>query len=127
MNIGFIGLGRMGWPIAKRLMTAGHRLTIHDIDESAEGAADLRASGASWADSPGQAAEGAELVFTSLPGPREVEEVALAGDSILTRAENGSVYIDLTTSAPDPQNLQRARRLCARRPRQPGQKRPGQA
>ena len=43
MNIGFIGLGRMGWPIAKRLMAAGHRITVYDAVRDAPGATDLRA------------------------------------------------------------------------------------
>jgi 3-hydroxyisobutyrate dehydrogenase len=100
VNIGFIGLGRMGWPIAKRLMAAGHRLTVYDAVRDGPGAMDLRATGAEWAKNPKETATGAEIVFTSLPGPDEVSEVALGKDSILDGASKGSVYIDLTTNSP---------------------------
>ncbi len=100
MNIGFIGLGRMGWPIAKRLMAAGHRLVIHDVVRNGPGATDLRAAGAQWAKNPREAATGAEIVFTSLPGPAEVREVALGDEGILHGAAKGSVYIDLSTNSP---------------------------
>lgn len=90
----------MGSPIAKRLMAAGHRLTVHDVLRDGPGAADLRATGAAWAESPKETATGAEIVFTSLPGPDEVREVALGADSILDGAPAGSVYIDLTTNSP---------------------------
>ena len=100
MNIGFIGLGRMGWPIAKRLMAVGHRITVHDAVRDGPGAMDLRATGAEWAKNPRETATGAEIVFTSLPGPDEVREVALGKDSILDGASKGSIYIDLTTNSP---------------------------
>jgi 3-hydroxyisobutyrate dehydrogenase len=100
VNIGFIGLGRMGWPIAKRLMAAGHRLTVYDAVRDGPGAIDLRATGAEWAKNPRQTAAGAEIVFTSLPGPDEVREVALGDESILDGAAKGSVYIDLSTNSP---------------------------
>ncbi|MDP6065374.1 MAG: NAD(P)-dependent oxidoreductase [SAR202 cluster bacterium] len=100
MNIGFIGLGRMGWPIAKRLMVAGHYITVYDAVRDAPGAMDLRATGAEWAESPKQVARDAEIVFTSLPGPDEVREVALGDNSILDGASRDSVYIDLTTNSP---------------------------
>ena len=100
MKIGFIGLGRMGWPIAKRLKAAGHRLTVYDAARDGPGAKDLRAAGADWAKNPREAATGVEIVFTSLPGPDEVREVALGSDSILDGAPRGSVYVDLTTNSP---------------------------
>ena len=100
VNIGFIGLGRMGWPIAKRLMAAGHRLTVYDSVRDGPGAMSLRAAGAGWGESPRETATGADIVFTSLPGPDEVREVALGKDSILDGASKGSVYIDLTTNSP---------------------------
>jgi 3-hydroxyisobutyrate dehydrogenase len=100
VNIGFIGLGRMGWPIATRLMAAGHLLTVHDALRDGPGAKDLRSAGAEWANNPREAATGAEIVFTSLPGPDEVQEVALGADSILDGALQGTVYVDLTTNSP---------------------------
>ena len=90
----------MGWPMAKRLIAAGHRLTVHDAVRDGPGAMDLRAGGAGWAKNPREAATGAEIVFTSLPGPDEVREVTLSEDSILDGASRGLVYIDLTTNSP---------------------------
>jgi 3-hydroxyisobutyrate dehydrogenase len=90
----------MGWPIAKRLMAAGHRLTVHDAVRDGPGAVDLRAAGAEWAKNPREAAAGAEIVFTSLPGPDEVRDVAFGENSILDGAMQGSVYVDLTTNSP---------------------------
>ena len=100
MNIGFIGLGSMGRPMALNLVEAGHRVGVHDIDRGGIGARDLLEAGARWADSPAEAARKAEVIFTSLPGPREVEAVALGADCVLDGAPSGSVYIDLSTSSP---------------------------
>lgn len=98
MRIAFIGLGNMGGPMALNLIKAGHALVVHDVRREAA-AAHLQA-GATWADSPKAAARGAELVLTSLPGPREVEAVALGPDGILEGAVAGTVYADLSTGSP---------------------------
>jgi len=99
MSIGFIGTGTMGTPIAGCLLAAGHRLSVYDIRPAATAA--LAAQGGTVADSVGAASEGAEVVFTSLPGPSEVETVALDPDrGILARLRPGCTYIDLTTNAP---------------------------
>jgi 3-hydroxyisobutyrate dehydrogenase len=99
MRIGFVGTGTMGTPIAGCLITAGHQLTIYDIRREATGA--LVAQGAALADTPRAAAESADAVFTSLPGPADVETAVLdpvAG--ILRGMPSGAAYIDLTTNAP---------------------------
>src|SRR5215510_15903641 len=75
MKVGFIGLGTMGQHMAMNLLRGGHTLTVHDLRRDAAGP--HIAEGAVWADTPGAAAAGAEAVFTSLPGPVEVEAVAL--------------------------------------------------
>jgi len=99
MRIGFIGTGTMGTPIAGCLIAAGHRLTVYDIRPDAMGA--LIGHGAATADSPSEAAYGAEAVFTSLPGPSEVEATALDPDrGIFAGLRRGGTYIDLTTNAP---------------------------
>ena len=100
MNIGFIGLGSMGRPISLCLVRAGHHLSVHDIDRDGTGARELRQAGANWADTPRAAAQDAAITFTSLPGPPEIESVALGDDGILDGAAKGSVYIDLSTNAP---------------------------
>ena len=74
MKIGFVGLGTMGRHMAANLMKAGHELVVHDVRR--EAAAPHRQAGASWADAPRGVAEAAEVVFTSLPGPQEMEAVA---------------------------------------------------
>ncbi len=99
MRIGFIGTGTMGSPIAGRLRSAGHRVTVYDV--RAEAMSVLAGQGAEVAESALQAAYGAEVVFTSLPGPREVEATALDPErGILAGLRAGGTYIDLTTSSP---------------------------
>jgi len=98
MRIGFIGLGNMGGPMALNLMKAGHALVVNDIRREA-GAPHLQ-HGATWADSASAAARGAELILTSLPGPPEVEAVALGENGIIHGAGRGAIYADLSTSSP---------------------------
>ena len=98
MRIGFIGLGNMGGPMALNLMKAGHDLRVHDV--RAEAAAPHLEKGAGRAETPRAAAQGAELILTSLPGPQEVEAVALAENGILHGAAEGAIYADLSTSSP---------------------------
>jgi 3-hydroxyisobutyrate dehydrogenase-like beta-hydroxyacid dehydrogenase len=100
MRIGFIGTGTMGTPIAECLVAAGHRLTVYDARPAAMGP--LLGHGAVVAaDNPAEAAYAAEVVFTSLPGPGEVEAVALDPEQgIFAGLRRGGTYIDLTTNAP---------------------------
>lgn len=99
MKIGFIGLGAMGLPMAANLQVAGHELRVHDVRR--EAAASLIAGGATWTDVPAQTASAAEIVFTCLPGPKEVEAVALGDAGLLGAMQTGSVWFDLSTNAPD--------------------------
>jgi 3-hydroxyisobutyrate dehydrogenase len=98
MRIGFIGLGNMGGPMALNLIKAGHALVVHDVRR--EAAAPHLERGAEWADSPRAAARESELILTSLPGPKEVEAVALGPDGIIHGAVAGTVYADLSTGSP---------------------------
>src|SRR5512139_189835 len=98
MQVGFIGLGIMGGKMAANLQKAGYRLVVHDARR--EAAAPHLAAGAAWADTPRQVAEAAEVVFTSLPGPMEVEAVALGEGGILSGMRPGSAYFDLSTNSP---------------------------
>lgn len=98
MRVGFIGLGNMGGPMARNLIAAGHQLVVHDIDEAKT--APHREMGAEWADAPAAAAESAEVVFTSLPGPQQVEEVALGPAGIVRGIRPGAVYVDTSTGSP---------------------------
>jgi 3-hydroxyisobutyrate dehydrogenase len=98
MNIGFIGLGNMGGPMALNLMKAGHALVVHDVRK--EAAAPHLEGGATWAESPQAVARASELILTSLPGPPEVETVALGVNGIVHGAIAGSIYADLSTNSP---------------------------
>jgi 3-hydroxyisobutyrate dehydrogenase-like beta-hydroxyacid dehydrogenase len=99
MKVGFIGLGTMGRHMAANLQKAGHELVVHDIRrEAAE--AHVKA-GARWADSPRAVAEASEVVFTSLPEPRDVEAVALDEKTgLLAGLTAGKAFFDLSTNSP---------------------------
>ncbi len=98
-KIGFIGLGAMGRHMAASLQRAGHELRVHDARrETAE--AHL-AAGAALAGNPADAARGAEVVFTSLPGPAEVEAVALGAAGLREGMRAGAVWFDLSTNSPE--------------------------
>ena len=86
MRIGFIGLGTMGGPIALNAIRGGHELVVHDIRR--ESATPHLEMGAEWADTPREAAQRSDVVFTSLPGPVEVEAVAL-GEGRPSRGADG--------------------------------------
>ena len=98
MKIGFIGLGNMGHGMAANILKAGHTLTVSDIRR--EAAKTLLENGATWADTPKAVAEASDTVFASLPGPAEVEKVALGENGILEGLKSGGIYIDLSTSSP---------------------------
>lgn len=99
MKIGFIGLGNMGGPMALNLIKAGHSLIVHDIRRDM--AEPHLAAGATWAETPADAARDCELVLTSLPGPKEVDAVCLGGENgIIHGIRKGSVYADLSTTSP---------------------------
>jgi 3-hydroxyisobutyrate dehydrogenase len=98
MKIGFIGLGTMGRHMASNLMKAGHALVVHDVRK--EAAAPHLAAGAVWAGSAQGVAEASEVVFTSLPGPVEVEAVALGEPGLLGGLGAGKAYFDLSTNSP---------------------------
>ena len=98
MKVGFIGLGTMGGRIAYNALRGGNEMVVHDIRR--EAATPHLEAGAVWADSPRQAAEACDVVFTSLPGPTEVEAVALGEDGLLQGMSPGNVYFDLSTNSP---------------------------
>jgi 3-hydroxyisobutyrate dehydrogenase len=98
MRIGFIGLGNMGGPMALNLIKAGHTLVVYDVRR--ESAKPHLGAGATWADGPKEVARAGELILTSLPGPADVEAVALGPNGILEGAQPGSIYADLSTNSP---------------------------
>jgi 3-hydroxyisobutyrate dehydrogenase-like beta-hydroxyacid dehydrogenase len=95
MDIGFIGVGRMGFHMARRLIEAGHRLTVHDT--SREAVDRLVALGAAAAASPRQMADHIETIMASLPTPDIVLKVATGEDGVV---HGGRVrrFVDLSTT-----------------------------
>jgi 3-hydroxyisobutyrate dehydrogenase-like beta-hydroxyacid dehydrogenase len=98
MQIGFIGIGRMGSPMAGRLLAEGYRLAIHDIDPVA--CQGLAARGAAVRASPAEVARDSAIILTSLPGPDEVEAVMTGPNGVLAGAASGSLIVELSTIGP---------------------------
>lgn len=98
MRVGFIGLGNMGGSMALNLMKAGHEVTVNDVRRQV--AEPHLTGGAKWADNVSGAAKDVQVVFTSLPGPKEVEAVALGEGGLIGAMAPGSLYVDLSTNSP---------------------------
>ena len=95
MRAGFIGLGTMGAYMALNLQAGEHEVAVNDLRRDA--AAPHLKAGATWADGPREIAEHSEVIFTSLPGPREVEAVA---DILIEHMKPGTAWFDLSTNSP---------------------------
>ncbi len=95
--IGFVGLGRMGGPMAGRLLDAGYKLSVYDTQS--ETMAPLGARGVHLAKSPADVASSSDIVLASLPTPDIVKAVALGAHGIIegTRAR---ILVDLSTTGP---------------------------
>lgn len=98
MNIGFIGLGTMGAPMARNIAARGHHLVVHDVNRAAVEA--LVAAGAAAAATPREVAASSEVVITMLPDAPDVERVALGPDGIVHGIRSGAVYVDMSTIDP---------------------------
>jgi 3-hydroxyisobutyrate dehydrogenase-like beta-hydroxyacid dehydrogenase len=92
MEIGFIGIGKMGRPMSERLLAAGFSLHVHNRSRGAVD--DLVAKGAKAAASPREIAERAEIVLSALPTPQSVDEVY---GELAASARKGQVYADCST------------------------------
>jgi 3-hydroxyisobutyrate dehydrogenase len=95
MQIAWIGTGIMGAPMARRLLRAGHRVTVFNRTRARAQA--LVADGAAVADDPAAAVRGAEVVFTMVPDTPDIEQVV---NQIAPALEPGSIVIDMSTVAP---------------------------
>jgi 3-hydroxyisobutyrate dehydrogenase-like beta-hydroxyacid dehydrogenase len=95
MDIGFIGLGKMGQPMARRLIEAGHKLVVYDTRNDA--AAPLVAMGAQVASSPADIADRVETVMASLPSLQISEKVA-TGEGGIIHGKRIKRFIDLSTT-----------------------------
>jgi len=98
MKIGFIGIGLMGSGMALNLRKAGHEVVVHDVRK--ESAQPLVAAGATWAETIADVGEAADVVFTSLPGPKEMQEVGVGEGGLLGSMRKGTAWFDLTTNSP---------------------------
>ena len=99
MQVGFIGLGNMGGPMAGWVLKAGFPLVVHDINE--EVAAPLLAQGATWAESPASLAAQCNVICTCVPGPPEMEAATLGGNGLVESLKRGAIYIDHTSNSPE--------------------------
>jgi 3-hydroxyisobutyrate dehydrogenase len=98
MRIGFIGLGTMGSRMVANLQKAGHELIVYDVRR--EAGQEALGRGARWAETPADAARQGEITLSSVPGPKEVEQIALGENGIIHGAQPGAIYVDVSTSSP---------------------------
>ena len=97
MRVGFIGLGMMGKGMAANLQKAGHDLVVHDLSRAA--AEPFLAKGAVWANSPREVGAQSEIVFTSLPVPADVEQVALGPNGLIEGMRPDTAFFDMSTNS----------------------------
>lgn len=95
MKLGWVGVGKMGLPMASHLLAAGHAVAACDLAPALVQAAVAR--GARAAPTPAAAAHDAEVVFSSIPDDRALRAVALSETGVLAGARPGSVYVDTST------------------------------
>ncbi|GEN84001.1 putative oxidoreductase YkwC [Sporosarcina luteola] len=97
-KLAFIGTGVMGSSIVKHLLEADYEVTI--FTRTKEKAESVLSMGAKWSETVGQAVHDAEIIFTMVGYPSDVEDVYYADNGILANAQKGAVLIDMTTSSP---------------------------
>ena len=98
-TVGYIGLGKMGGPVAEHIQAAGFPMVVFDISDAS--VAPFVARGAKRASSPVEVARMSDVVYTALPTQEAVEEVALGPGGILEGIKPNSVYVDISTGGPD--------------------------
>jgi 3-hydroxyisobutyrate dehydrogenase-like beta-hydroxyacid dehydrogenase len=97
-ELGYVGLGVMGRSVVRRLLAAGHEVTVWN--RTRDKAEPLLDNGARWADSPREAAERTEIVFTMVTNTAAVRAVTEGRDGILAGLSPGKLYIDMSTASP---------------------------
>jgi len=98
MEVGFIGLGTMGRPIAEHLQRAGHRL--HLWARRAQSVAPFAGSGATIHDTPAALAAATDVAFSVVTASADVEQLVLGDDGLIHGARAGWVHVDMSTIAP---------------------------
>ena len=94
-NVGFIGLGNMGGPMAKNLLAAGHTVTVFDL--MPEACADLEAAGATVAGSTSDVAAAADYIISMLPAGKHVAGVYTGEDGLLAQLDASVTVLDCST------------------------------
>ena len=97
-DIGFIGLGVMGRPMAGHLLAAGHRVTVHNRSRAAMDA--LVAAGANASASPADVARRSDIVITMLPDTPDVEAVIAGPGGVLEGVRDSAIVIDMSSISP---------------------------
>lgn len=98
MKIGFIGLGIMGKPMVRNLLTAGHEMVVYDVVE--DNIKEVENDGAKRASSAKEIAEQCTLIITMLPNSPHVKKAVMGEDGILEGAKPGTILIDMSSIAP---------------------------
>jgi 3-hydroxyisobutyrate dehydrogenase len=97
LKVGFIGTGTMGIGMALNLLRAGQALVAYDLHKANQ--QELTAAGALWMDSVAEIGRASDVVFTSLPGPKEVKDVGLGHGGLIASMRPGSTWFDLSTNS----------------------------
>ena len=97
-TIGFIGLGLMGWPMAKNLLQAGHSLVVHS--RSPAPVEDVAAAGAEAVSNPREVAERCKLIITMVPDSPDVRLVLEGPNGVFEALQSGTIIIDMSTISP---------------------------
>ncbi|MBX3644990.1 MAG: NAD(P)-dependent oxidoreductase [Rubrivivax sp.] len=101
LQIGFVGLGVMGAPMATHLARAGHHLRLHDANAAtARQLAQTLGGAATAADTPAALAEGCDVVVTMLPNGQVVQQVALGEQGLLQGLKRGALLLDTSSAEP---------------------------
>ena len=98
-TVGFIGLGKMGTPLALNIQKAGYPMVVYDAQEAA--VRPLLEGGARLAGSPAEVARLCDVVATCLPRPQVVEQVVTGPEGILEGIRPGGIYLDISTCGPN--------------------------
>lgn len=97
MNLGVVGVGRIGAPLVARLVAAGHEVLATDVRPDRRRV--VEEAGARWAADAGEVAAASSLVFTALPGGPELRELVLGSGRLLAHMGDGAVWVDLTSAS----------------------------
>ena len=97
-KIGWIGLGKMGYPMATRLIRAGYEVTVYNRTRAKADA--FQSQGAVVAESPKELGGSCDLVFTMISDDAALEEVALGRNGVLEKVAAGTIWVDMSTVSP---------------------------